>query len=129
MKQHNSAQPARFHADITHRKGEGYRGGHIEKIEKNGGIAAGKNELLRFLIAVLTGRITSKKNIGIGEREGKLELSPDRQDAQGLHNNIYGQTRMMARRITQRDIEEGNASQHPQNQSLKKQRQLDGATS
>ena len=48
MEQHNAAQTARFHAHITHRKSEGHRGGPIEKVEKNGGIAACKNKFLGF---------------------------------------------------------------------------------
>jgi len=63
MEQHNAAQPTRFHADITHRKGEGHRGCHIEKVEKNGGIAARKNQFLRVPIAIEAGRITSKKTL------------------------------------------------------------------
>ena len=52
MEQHNAAQTARFHAHITHRKSEGHRGCHIEKVEKNGGIAACKNQFLGLFLAI-----------------------------------------------------------------------------
>ena len=63
MEQHNAAQTARFHAHITHRKSEGHRGGHIEKVEKNGGIAACKNQFLGFLFAILPAGIAGKKTL------------------------------------------------------------------
>ena len=63
MEQHNAAQPTRFHAHITHRKGEGHRGCHIEKVEKNGGIAACKNQFLGFFSPFCLPGLPAKKTL------------------------------------------------------------------